>query len=335
MLRIHFTPVDLARTHVSSTPDPLWETVLSLQMLRARYARQTFGTWRCRTREELREAGLAPDVSGMLFPLAPDRPYFPDFLTPAEGLLGLDAGLARLGDVPKKRLRHELGRVFGDAPPGWAVRLAEHDRPAWDALTCSIQRYFDVALAPYWDRMRSGAEARHADLQLRSRAGGVGAVLEGVWPAVRWRPPVLEVPYPVTRDLRLGGRGIVLIPSWFLWRHPVALADPSLPPVLVHPLRPLDDFLGDDPPALARGGLTQLIGATRVRMLRAIGTGACTLQLADRCGIAAPTASRHASILRDAGLIDSRRRGGSVLHTLTPLGRAFLLATGQGLSPTG
>lgn len=35
------------------------------------------------------------------------------------------------------------------------------------------------------------------------------------------------------------------------------------------------------------------------------------------------TASRHATALRNAGLIVSRRHGGTVMHSLTPLGRGL------------
>ncbi|MER6498487.1 hypothetical protein ABT218_03485 [Streptomyces sp. NPDC001455] len=36
------------------------------------------------------------------------------------------------------------------------------------------------------------------------------------------------------------------------------------------------------------------------------------------------TASKHASVLRRAGLLASTRRGCMVLHALTPLGRALV-----------
>ena len=41
-------------------------------------------------------------------------------------------------------------------------------------------------------------------------------------------------------------------------------------------------------------------------------------------GVSLATASRHASVLRNAGLISSRRLGGSVLHSLRPLGSDVL-----------
>src|SRR5438876_12229110 len=47
---------------------------------------------------------------------------------------------------------------------------------------------------------------------------------------------ITVVRYPVHRDLRLDGRGLRLVPSFFCRGTPVALADPELPPTLVYPL---------------------------------------------------------------------------------------------------
>ncbi len=43
-------------------------------------------------------------------------------------------------------------------------------------------------------------------------------------------------------------------------------------------------------------------------------------------GISLAAASQHASVLRNAGLITTRRRGSAVLHVLTPLGAELLRA---------
>ncbi|MFC9257864.1 ArsR/SmtB family transcription factor [Amycolatopsis thailandensis] len=47
-------------------------------------------------------------------------------------------------------------------------------------------------------------------------------------------------------------------------------------------------------------------------------------ELADRLGISAAAVSRHTTVLRDAGLITSRRHRAVVLHNLTPVGSALL-----------
>ena len=43
-------------------------------------------------------------------------------------------------------------------------------------------------------------------------------------------------------------------------------------------------------------------------------------------GVSASAASRHATALRDAGLVTTVRNGRTVLHTLTPTGASLLRA---------
>ena len=59
-------------------------------------------------------------------------------------------------------------------------------------------------------------------------------------------------------------------------------------------------------------------------MLRALAEPRGTAELADTVGISQASASEHAKVLRDANLIETRREGRSVRHSLTPLGRTML-----------
>jgi DNA-binding transcriptional ArsR family regulator len=160
------------------------------------------------------------------------------------------------------------------------------------------------------------------DRAVRVRAlerGGADRLLRGFQPLMRWRPPVLEVRYPVNRTIRLEGRGLLLIPSYFCWQNAVTLADTDLSPVIVYPvLREL--------PAPKNGELTAaaLLGKTRAAVLRATASGLTAGEIAAQVGIGAPTTSHHLTVLRDSGLISTQRHDKTVLHVLTPLGAALL-----------
>ncbi|MEJ3749171.1 helix-turn-helix domain-containing protein [Actinomycetes bacterium KLBMP 9797] len=327
ILRIHFTGADLVRLHLADTPDPLWETVLSLQILKARYA-PIFHAWRRRTRDALRQTGQIGQTRAVLSPLTPDTSYFPDFLTPAEGLLSLPAGLDAIRHTPVHRVRHEVRRLaFPASVPPEVKRLADGDRDLLAELGGALAGYHRAAIAPYWEAMKRGVEVEHARRALHRRAGGPAGLLAGFGPGMRWRPPVLEMPYAVDRDLHLDGRGLLLIPSYFCWYHPVALADSGLPPAIVYPLRPTADLIHHCPATAAEPALDRLVGPTRARVLHGTAAGASTSELARRAGVAPTTASQHAAVLRDAGLIRSERDANTVIHTLTPLGAALLGAT--------
>lgn len=320
MLRIHFGDADLARTRVAAEPDPLWEIALSLHRFQTRQGRWAVANWHHAARRRLHEKGLDRVVRTLLLPLFPRAAYYPDFLNPAAASQGLRAGLAAIVDTSAAQVRHEVERLARvTAAPVWVRGLV--DRQQREELSRHLRAYYDAAIAPNRDEMTARIDADRSMLGRALLGAGVEGLLDGLRPLMRRQGSVLHVDYPVEdRDLHLDGRGLQLVPSYFCWRTPMALADSELPPVLVFPLRHETPM-----PRTPDGApLTVLLGRTRAHLLRAVAAGATTGELARAAGVSASSASRHANALRDAGLISSHRRGTTVLHTLTPLGAALL-----------
>ncbi|MEE4425132.1 MULTISPECIES: ArsR/SmtB family transcription factor [Streptomyces] len=260
----------------------------------------------------------------LLAPLVPTRGYFPDFLTPAEGLLGLADALAALRETPADRLHTELSRLSTAARPlpSWIRAMADGETRALGRLATILQGYYEVAVAPHWARIQGRIEA---DRAARGRAlldGGADRLLASLPPMMRWRPPVLEADYPVDRDLHLNGRGLLLLPSYFCRRTPVTFHNPDLTPVLVYPVEHPAPRLTPHVPS--ERCLGRLVGKTRSAILQGVGVGCTTSELARRADVSLASASQHATVLRDAGLLTTLRQGNAVLHTLTPLGAALL-----------
>lgn len=333
MLRVHFTAGDLARTRVADGPDPLWEAVLSLHQLRERNREPALDDWR---RHVLAHGGRS---LRLLLPLVPARGYFPDFLTPAEGLEGFEAGVDSLLRTPRSQLRAQVAKLAeAQTPCTWTRSLAEGSAPALRSLGAALSDYRRAAFGTSWQRVCSGIAA---DRTWRFRVQwyrGTEAMLETFRPAMRWNPPVLECDYPVESDLDLQGRGLLLIPSYFCRRTPVALADPALPPTLVYPAR----APGPDGRAVREGGtspeetaahLGRLLGHTRAAVLQSVRADCSTTELARRAGVSVSSASEHAAVLRGAGLIVSSRRRNAVRHRLTPTGLALLEGQPKALVP--
>lgn len=322
VLRVHFTADDLSRIRFVREPDPLWETVLSITLLGTAQGRAVFDPWRAQVRAGL--SRLQPSQVRVLRTLAPPVGDFPDFLTPAQASEGLEPGIEAVLTTPRGQLRRELEALPG-APP-WARPLAEGDPETLKGLGGALRAYYRTAVAPYWPQMRALVDAERA---LRSRSvldDGSEGMLAGLAPILRWRRPVLEADYPVEHDIQLAGRGLVLVPSVFCWRMPITLVDPGLPPVLVYPIPRVPGWwAGPDHTAGSRR-LANLLGPTRAACLRLIEDGCTTGELARRLGMTPPTASQHATTLREAGLTTATRRGNTVLHVLTPLGAALLSA---------
>ncbi|MFG2866827.1 ArsR/SmtB family transcription factor [Streptomyces sp. NPDC048338] len=320
MLRIHFTGNDLAGVRMAGRPDVLWETILSFHRLRDRRGPVVYGEWRSETRTRLN------GETRLLAALVPSRGYFPDFLTPAEGFGGLDEGLQAVRATSPERLRAELA-LLGSARPGGrtvphSLRvLAEGGAESFSRLIGALRSYHRAAVEPYLPHIRARVEA---DRAMRGRAlldGGAEELLASLPRMLRWRAPVLEADYPVDRDLHLDGRGLLLQPSYFCRGTPVVLRDPGLPPVLVYPITHCEAPTVREP---GGSSLAKLVGTTRSAVLHAIGDGGTTSELARRAGVSLASASQHAGVLREAGLVATLRHGNAVLHTLTPLGAALL-----------
>jgi DNA-binding transcriptional ArsR family regulator len=330
-MRLHFTAADL-RNVTLGAPDALGEAALSVRRLRAgpdggQAARPWLGKWLRQTR-----TGVA-DRAGILLELVPRQGSFPDFLIQLEN--DLDTGVSQAARTPAERLASELAQLPVSARAARRLRdLAQGTAGARQGLAGDLRRYFGSCLAEVWPLVQADAvadRALRAETLLRGGVDGLLATLGVLW---RWEPPVLGIPWPGTHhvDVPLCGRGLVLVPS--LFGGPALMYRPEEPTVLVYPMHA---------GAAASGGadaLGPLLGRTRAAVLAAVREPASTTSLAERAGVSLPSASQHAAVLRNAGLITTTRVGGAVLHSLSPLGEALLRgdaaarrAGGAGRSP--
>ncbi|MDQ0931136.1 ArsR/SmtB family transcription factor [Streptomyces turgidiscabies] len=252
-----------------------------------------------------------------------------DLLTPdASGDLaaGLDATEATPARVVANQLRRLNAGQAGQAGLRGPLASPRADSVDLASVVRVLCPYFDCLLRSHLPRIRGQVEA---DLALRSQsllAGGVQGLFDSMAPFARWRDSVLEVDYPVSRDVFLRGRGLLLVPSFFCWRRPTALADPDLTPTLVYPVAkpPWQPGARD-----SGKGVSRLIGRTRAAILQTVagrdGCGGCTsTDIARVVGIAESSITYQMSALRDGGLVSSRRRGKYIVHAVTPLGLRIL-----------
>ncbi|MFB7229902.1 winged helix-turn-helix domain-containing protein [Streptomyces fimicarius] len=325
VLRIHFTSEDLRRTRVAATLGVAAETYHSLEMLRDSRSTPLLDAWR---------AAVARRLGPHTRPLT--------WLLPARGP-GLDV-LALMGDPPDvdhavdnllsaslPRLHREFDGIdFRPVHAPWARRLRDGDREALLEFAAALRGWHQLAVEPFWNQGRSALIAlssRYSELVLQ---GGVDLLLRSLGvPGTRWCPPVLEAPYPRRTEVHLRGRGLDITPAVFSPDGVSFLWDPldtGRPPRLMVPAlrEPLAPGGWATPGGVPDPALASLLGRTRAAALLAA-TGSCTTtELARRLGVSAAAASQHTRVLRDAGLITSTRRGGSVLHLITPLGTALL-----------
>ncbi|WP_063857284.1 MULTISPECIES: helix-turn-helix transcriptional regulator [unclassified Kitasatospora] len=337
MLRVHLTTEDLLRVRVAPTVGPLAEAYHSLEALTGPGGCAQFRPWR----QKFGGGPLAEEIRPLASLIPGPGPCFD-----LGALTGTDTsvqeGLDRLLGAPDELVRLELGHVATPrADPRWIRALKEGDLTARQRLADSVAACHRLTVGPYWGRIQAHLDAVRADLARALLGGGVEQLL-GTFcaPTIRWQAPVLEIGYPRSVDVHLGGRGLVLAPMVFLADPPVLLTDSldrDAPAVLAFPTV-RDPLAGarlwsEDP--TARQSLTALLGRTRAAALDIVTEGCTTTELARRLNVSPASASQHATVLRNAHLITTQRRGGAVLHSITALGIDLLNRAAGGPAPVG
>ncbi|WP_329192285.1 MULTISPECIES: ArsR/SmtB family transcription factor [unclassified Streptomyces] len=322
MLELRFTARDLARTRFALSP--LWEVVASVRILRDPGRHAVFRPWSEPTGRRLAAERL--DWS-LLADLVPDPPRgIPLFVAPppTTPLADLGTELAVLRATPAEQVRAGLdGRL---APRSARLdALREDPERGLGRLAELIGAYWEIALAPYWPRMRSLLEG---DVLRRARLlaeGGADRLLGDLDPAVGWDEDTLRVGHHYARGTRrLHGRGLLLVPSVFAWPHVFTITTPGWQPTLRYP--PLGVATLWERRTTVTEPLAAVIGRTRARLLAELDTPASTIELARRTAMTPGGVSQHLTALRSAGLVDGHRAGRYVLYTRTGAAEALLAA---------
>jgi DNA-binding transcriptional ArsR family regulator len=326
--RIHFTAADLARTRISPIPGPLAETVMALSLLRCPLQPRTlFSEWRSQVGGQL-TAPMKP-----LMTLVPPGTKGVDLYASVGQAPTIEQGLGALLATPREHLLVEMeffDRLHRLPASAWAT--AETGSDARLRLADAAHATYTALIEPYWTRIQAHLLAEQASYSRILMRGGVERLLTTLQAQrIRWRPPVLELLIPGYADVELAGRGLRLVPSLFVGNVPslhTDLNDDKAAPWLIFPAR-YDLAIGSrlwDTSRPAGTALAALVGRTRAAVLGSIADGCTTTELAGRVGISLAAASQHTAVLRDAGLITTRRQGSAVLHAVTPLGADLLQA---------
>ncbi|MFC4591674.1 ArsR/SmtB family transcription factor [Sphaerisporangium corydalis] len=334
-LRFRFGADDAARCRFAVSP--LCETHEAVRTLKRSRRHGYHLPWLRRTRRAVAEL----DLSELWFFMPADG-YTPDFLGPPPGTpftspASFEDELVLMRATDPAVAHEEMSRSLACTPgaagsplgrmmlgdPARAVRrLADLTERAWHAL-----------VAPDWPRLRAVLEADVAYRSRRLADGGLEGLFADLHPTVGWAGGTLSLTTPPAPlgGLELGGRGVLLMPSVFVWPDVVSGFAPRWQPTVIYPARGMG-ALEQRPVPEAAVTLVRLLGASRAAILTGLDEPASTTELARRHALAPSSVSAHLSVLRQAALLTSRRQGHQVLYERTPLGTS--LATPSTTTPT-
>jgi DNA-binding transcriptional ArsR family regulator len=231
--------------------------------------------------------------------------------------------LARIRATPPGQVAEELARcratLTGKAAAEAVDAMLADPAGARDLLADQLQAVWNRLVAPFWPRIQ---DVLDADLAYRSRqlaGAGLRQVLEALDARITWgEDGTVTVGDGIDQLVELRGRGLVLMPSAYIWPAVVAVTDEPWQPTIVYPARGIGRLwqrTGAPPDALAR-----LLGRTRAQLLVGLDWPASTSALAALHGLSPSGTSRHLIALRDAGLITGTRHGHEIRYARTRLG---------------
>jgi len=330
MLRLEVGNEDLTMSRFALSP--LWELTHALRLLANPPDEPVLRPWLVRARDRYRALTREADIA-VILALAPPG-YGADFLTPVPTSVSTTIGdlLDQVRSTPNRQAHREVAEALRRQPSveprirriltgeRVAAYIADVLAAAWQAL-----------LEPEWRTLRAILERDvvYRAGQLTSR--GWAAALGDLHPELSWEQGRIVLPrMPGDTDATLSGRGLLFVPSVFIWPKLALGLDPPWPPALIYPARgvaalwerPGREHAGPRPGT----ALDRLLGPSRAAILIALEEPASTTQLAATLSQSLGGIGDHLAVLREAGLISRARSGRSVLYRRTPVGDAVAVA---------
>jgi DNA-binding transcriptional ArsR family regulator len=322
MIEMRFGPRALA--HVRFGISPLNELLRSVAVLDDPSGRALHLPWASEARRRTAGLDLAP-----LLALQPGPRYSPDFVDPPPSgpLAEIGDELAAVAATPAGQARAEILRAYpGDSLPAALAPFV--DAPA--ALADLLRAYWDRALAGHWPRVRALLEGDVLYRARRMADGGAERLFADVDPTVRWADGVLRIDKRAQQTLDLSERGLLFVPSAFVWPAVRVVTDPHWQPTIIYPARGVGTLWEPDERAPAPEALGALLGRVRAEVLAALDRPRSTTDLARALGVTPGGVSQHLRVLREAGLVHGHRVGRVVLYLRSASGESLLAAPRAG-----
>jgi DNA-binding transcriptional ArsR family regulator len=330
-LRIEVAQQDLVTSRFAISP--LWELTQALRTLAGSPSRgdAALRPWLVRVRDRYQRLAGDADLA-VLHALQPPN-WGADFLSPVPASVSttIEELLAQVRATPAGEVQHEVAEALS-RQPGIGTRVRGVLTGGQAAAYCAdiLAAAWQALLEPEWPTLRAILERDviHRAGQLTSK--GWAAALDGLHPQLAWQPGRIELTrWPAQQDAALAGRGLLFVPSVFVWPGLAVSLEPPWPPALIYPARgvaALWETAAPSQPAAHGGALGPLLGPSRAAILRALDEPASTTQLAAILGQSLGGLGGHLAVMRRAGLLARARSGRSVLYWRTAVGDALVAA---------
>ncbi len=287
MIRFHLTHLDLTRTRFAFSP--LWEVVRSYHVYQNADKAAIHIPWLREVKPFLDTLDLSPLAALVKVKYS----YVPDFLTPPPNTTfpSFEEEIETLLSSSKEIIRKEVQATWPEGIPDIAQPYLDDPKKALETLAELLQVYWHETLEHHWPRLRlilendvtsrarnlalGGAEALFADLnpvvsyqgERLEVQGGCGSEYEVQSNHTKTQKSILELRTHTDKifNIQPKGRGLLLVPSVFVWPKVMTIIDPPWQPTLIYsPRGAANAWLTDAPTSEA---LELLLGQSCAQVL--------------------------------------------------------------------
>jgi len=329
MLRFEAGADDLLRSRFAISP--LFELDHLLRGLSGISPHRLPTAWCARLMPVFKRLRAETDLDAVL--ALQSRRHGPDFAAPPPRGLAqtIEDDLTALRATSLRDARREIAHCLAVRPPTDQRPLAILRRAdVVDRIARALEVSWHELLAADWPQLRAICERDVVHRAGQLSRGGWVAALQDLHPKLRWRGGAIEILWqPPHQSVSLGGRGLLLVPSVFVWPQIAACVDEPWPATVIYPAQGIA-ALWEESASSDAGALGSLLGHSRGRILAELAQPASTTQLARSLGLAVGAVGDHLTVLLGTGLLAKARAGRSVLYRRTPLGDALVAACAGG-----
>jgi hypothetical protein len=234
-----------------------------VQALADERGRTYHAPWLGRVGADLSRLDLAPLLAAL-----PRFGYAPDFLTPppAVAMPAMADQLDQVRATDPAKVADEIRRCIDSRHDTASLQRLEsfltEPRRARDQLAALLHDARTVLVEPHWPRVRSLLERDIAERSRMLATHGLRHFLAALHPKVRWTDDGVILPDGSDRTVRVGRRGLLLMPSAYLWPNVAAIVEEPWRPTIVYPADGIAELWA---PQVAPEALGRLLGRTRAR----------------------------------------------------------------------
>jgi DNA-binding transcriptional ArsR family regulator len=247
---------------------------------------------------------------------------FPDFVAPnpIAPRATFDEELAAMRAISAQEMTAAIHCLFPHERPAAYEAFLDDPEGSLAALTDALAEYWVRVFEGQWPTMEAILEREVLTLGSRLVSEGAGALLARLHPRIKLEAGTLRWASDAAgHEIALANNRLRVVPM--LSGPDAIMSSLTKSGAVVAYAAPGTSLLWEAADSAAGDGLTQVLGATRARVMLAVAMPASTMDVAHQLDVSTALASHHLKALEDQGLVDGVRFGRRVYYRLTARGQ--------------